>query len=111
MIETTRTFASTDRYIYDFEILTYGKGWAQVDTKQDASYFGTWTNPTTLEIFTYCEGDITRTKCETAEEYKAELSRVVDWNKEAGYWLGIDPGFSPEMRERFVGLGLESLLH
>jgi hypothetical protein len=36
---------------------------------------------------------------------------MADWNKQAGYWLGIDPGFEPEMKQRFEKLGLADLLH
>lgn len=100
-----------DRYPFDCKICTYEKGWAQVDTRQDASYYGTWTNPERREIFNYCEGDTYLTKCDTDEEYVKAVSEMVEWNKKSGYWLGIDPGFNPEMREKFVSLGLEELLH
>ena len=45
-MKITREFCPGDRYVYDFGLCTYEKGWAQVDTAQDASYFGTWANPT-----------------------------------------------------------------
>jgi hypothetical protein len=104
-------FAPGDRYYYDFRLLTYAKGWAQVDTQQDASYYGTWTNPDERKIFCYCEGDLTLTTCDTEDEYRQEIKRMVDWNKEAGYWKGIDPGLKPEFREKFVKLGLAEYLH
>lgn len=110
-IEKVTQFAPADRYLYDFGACTYAKGWAQVDTKQDASYYGTWTNPEKRQIFCYCEGDTTLTKCDTDEEYRQELFELVEWNRKNGYWKGIDPGLKPEMREKFVGLGLEELLH
>jgi len=34
-METIREFVPADRYIYDFRLCTYSKGWAQIDTKQD----------------------------------------------------------------------------
>lgn len=111
MIEQIREFAPGDRYHYDFVVLTYEKGWAQVDTKQDASYYGTWTNPNKLQIFSYCEGDICLTKCTTEDEYRAEVQRCADWNIENGYWKGIDPGFSESMKARFIELNLGHLLH
>ena len=101
----------SDRYKYDFRRCTYAKGWAQVDTKQDASYYGTWTNPEQREIFNYCEGDLTLTHCDTDTEYCAEVRRCADWNRDAGYWLGIDPGFGAEMKAKFEALGLAELLH
>lgn len=110
-ITITRKFAPADRYLYDFKVCTYANGWAQIDTRQDASYYGTWTNPERREIFSYCEGDTTLTKCETDAEYVQELQNLVEWSQGAGHWLGIDPGFAPEMRAQFTRLGLDSLLH
>jgi hypothetical protein len=111
-IELIRSFTlSSDRYLYDFKMLTYAKGWAQVDTKQDASYYGTWTNPTTREIFNYAEGDICLTKCDTDDDYRQALMETIEWNKQAGYWLGIDPGFRDEMKQRFSALGFSEFLH
>jgi hypothetical protein len=110
-IELVRDFASADRYLYDFKYLTYAKGWAQVDTRQDASYYGTWTNPTTRQIFSYCEGDLCLTKCDTDDDYRKAIAELVEWNKNAGHWLGIDPGFGAEMKERFANLGMTEFLH
>ena len=50
-MKITREFGPGDRYVYDFGLCSYENGWAQVDTAQDASYFGTWANPTRLMIF------------------------------------------------------------
>lgn len=110
-IKLTREFAPADRYRYDFKYCTYANGWAQVDTRQDASYFGTWTNPYTLKIFNYCEGDTCLTECETADDYRQAIGEMHTWNKDAGYWLGIDPGLNDAMKARFAELGLTELLH
>jgi hypothetical protein len=102
----------SDRYKYDFGVLSYQKGWAQIDTKQDASYYGTWTNPELRQIFSYCEGDTCLTKCDTDADYVEAIRDCADWNKTAGYWIGIDPGFDNSgMKERFENLGLTELLH
>lgn len=105
-----------DRYKYDMNFCSASKGWAQVDTKQDASYYGTWANPITLEIFNYCEGDITHTKCDDETDFIVEMRKTVDWNKEAGYWLGIDPGWPDremtiKISEAFTRMGFADLLH
>ena len=42
-MKIAREFCPGDRYTYDFGLCSFEKGWAQVDTAQDASYFGTWT--------------------------------------------------------------------
>jgi hypothetical protein len=55
-IERFNEFCPGNRYLYDFRVCTYEKGWAQIDTRQDAAYYGSWTNPVRREIFTYCEG-------------------------------------------------------
>ena len=107
----------SDRYKYDFGSMTYGKGWAQIDTTQDASYYGTWTNPDRRELFNYCEGDTTLTQCDTDDDYARAVRECADWNKERNYWRGIDPGFTGEgrlgdgMAEKFRALGLGDLLH
>ena len=67
-MKVTREFCPGDRYTYDFGSCCYEKGWAQVDTAQDASYFGTWANPTRLMIFSYCEGDTTLREAGSPEE-------------------------------------------
>jgi len=106
-----------DRYKYDFGRCSYANGWAQIDTRQDAPYYGTWCNPTTRQIFNYCEGDVYLTECADDEAFAAMVRETADWNKERGYWLGIDPGFDGPgrpgdgMRERFIALGLADLLH
>jgi len=111
-MKITREFAPADRYLYDFGLCSYEKGWAQVDTAQDASYFGTWANPTRLMIFSYCEGDTTLKEAASPEEFAAELWEIDAWNRAHGYGpVRIDPGFDPVMRAAFEGLGLADILH
>src|SRR5258708_5850743 len=104
------------RYKYDFKICSASKGWAQVDTKQDASYYGTWANPITFEIFNYCEGDTCHTMCDDEADFIVEMNKTVEWNKEAGYWLGVDPGWPDrpmtiKISEAFTRMGFADLLH
>jgi hypothetical protein len=102
-----------DRYYFDFGKC---KKMAQVDTKQDASYYGHWTDPFTMEIVGYVEGDVTVYTAENEEEYIEEIRKMSDWHKEKGYWYGIDPGW-PEsencerLTAKFNDLGLSDLLH
>ena len=49
-----------ERYHFDFGECSHHLGYAQVDTSQDAPYFGIWTNPTTLTTVSYIEGDVYR---------------------------------------------------
>lgn len=110
-IERFTEFAPADRYIYDFHYCSYKRGWAQIDTRQDAFYYGTWTNPERREIFTYCEGDTTHVRCLTDDEYRQALREVIDWNKASGYWLGIDPDFADAMKQHVIRLGFAEDLH
>ncbi len=112
-MKTTRDFeVDGSRYRYDFGACSYSKGFAQVDTGQDAYYFGTWCNPVTLQIVSYCEGDVTSQQAESVSEFTEELQRIKRWNEENGHaFLGIDPGLGDDMRRRFNELSLTDLLH
>ena len=83
-MKITREFASADRYTYDFGLCSYEYRWAQVDTAQDASYFGTWANPARLMIFSYCEGGTTLKEAASPEEFAAELRQIDGWNRASG---------------------------
>ncbi len=113
-----RDFAPADRYLYDFKVLTTDKGWAQLDSRQDASYYGHWINPATREIFGYCEGDTTLTRCETDADMLSELERMAVWNAEQGYReygngkpIAIDPGFNDSLKAACVAAGIGAYLH
>jgi hypothetical protein len=117
-VTITRDFAPADRYLYDFNVLTIAKGWAQLDTRQDAPYFGTWINPTRREIFCYLEGDTILTKCDSDAELQIQLRITEQWNLNQGYRpfrngkaIGIDPGFSEELKAACVAAGLAEYLH
>lgn len=107
-MEHTRNFVNGDRYLYDNEICSYKKGWAQVDTPQDASYFGTWTNPYSLTVMTFAEGDETFTQCNTQEEYVELIRSMCKFydNK-----MKIDAAADHKLCERFTDLGLNDLIH
>ena len=88
-MKTERSFnPMTDRYAFDFTRCTADKGFAQVDTGQDASYFGTWANPFDFKIVTYCEGDITIETAESADEFRSALLRVKQ------FWTAKPPRFT-----------------
>jgi hypothetical protein len=112
-MKTIRKFnPMTDRYAYDFGKCSLKNGFAQVDTSQDASYFGTWANPETLTVITYCEGDTTIRIAETTEKFVKEIQTIKKWNEDNGHkFLGIDPGLNYELTGKFRVMGLGSLLH
>lgn len=111
-MKITRDFSPADRYLYDFKVLTIAKGWAQIDTGQDAWYFGQWINPDKLMIFCYCEGDCTLTQCDDGAELVAEIARMKAWNDEQGHrFIGIDPGFSEPLKASLQQIGLGGYCH
>ena len=108
-MKTIRDFAPSDRYLYDFGRCSVSNGFAQVDTSQDAHYFGTWANPEKLQVICYCEGDVTVETAETKEEFVQALRRLKDWPYHE--FKGIDPMENKALTERFKDLGLGDLLH
>lgn len=111
-MKTTTEFAPADRYVYDFGLCSTEKGFAQVDTSQDASYYGTWANPFKLMLICYCEGDVTLQTADTPAEFVEALRGLKAWNEENGHrFTGIDPGFKADIATGFKALGLGDLLH
>ena len=51
MSTVTREFVEADRYLYDHLLIP--RGFAQVDTDSDASWYGTWAHPGRRVIFNY----------------------------------------------------------
>ena len=44
-MKTIRDFKPmTDRYSFDVGACSYANGFAQIDTRQDAAHFGSWTS-------------------------------------------------------------------
>lgn len=108
----TREFAPADRYKYDFGLCSIKNGWAQIDTRQDASYFGQWVNPAKRQVFCYCEGDISLVRLDTDAELVAELALIRDFhNEDHGGFLGIDSGFSEPLKQACVNAGLDDFFH
>lgn len=111
-MKIVRSFRPADRYVYDFGLCSTKNGFAQFDTGQDASYYGTWANPHKLAIVCYCEGDVTATMCDNVAEFVSEMNKLKEWNEESGNgFKGIDPGFNEELKAAFVEMGLGGLLH
>lgn len=112
-MKTKRFFnGMTDRYSFDGGLCSARNGFAQVDTKQDASYYGNWANPFTRTTVSYAEGDITIIECDDDAEFVQKVRNDAAWHDQAGYGpMRIDPMGNESIREHFVSLGLEDLLH
>jgi peptidoglycan/xylan/chitin deacetylase (PgdA/CDA1 family) len=100
-----------DRYRYDFHLCRAVDGWAQLDTRQDASYHGIWINPVSLKLFSYVEGDTTLTECESEAEFITAARICFEWHKEHGYFIGVDAMEAGGAKQAFVRMGLGEYLH
>ena len=104
----TPVWAHVNRHTFDFGL---DRGWAQLDTEQDAPYYGGWTNPTERAILTYVEGDIEYRSFPNEEEYAAALREWVDWAKGARCFSGIDGMCRPKLIDHLKRLGFADALH
>ena len=101
-----------ERYAFDFGKCSYANGYAQVDTSQDAPYYGIWTNPTELTILSYCEGDVTTETAENVAEYVIAIQKLKAWHEDNGIrFIGIDALADNDLKARFTEIGLADLLH
>lgn len=99
------------RYAFDTGLPAH---YAQLDTTEDASYYGNWASPVDLTLISYAEGDITKTVCSSAEEFALEIQRFIDFCSRVGYgFAGIDPGWlhSEERIGPWKAVGLAHLIH
>lgn len=100
-----------DRYQFDFGECSYAQGFCQIDTTQDASYYGNWINLTSRKAVVYAEGDISRIIFDGDKEMVDWLNRFKD-HTDLGF-KHIDPGLN-EMYEQTIEhckrLGIERLL-
>ena len=99
--------AEGDRYQFDWGLC---RDFAQVNTSEDAAWYGIWACPQRLIVFTFAEGDCVTVECDTATEFCAELERVRCFADRQGRFLGVDPGSDPAKAEQWRTLGLGDLL-
>lgn len=113
MIKTTSKYVGdtvADRYFYDFGLCSSTGDWAQMDTAQDAPWFGQWANPFDRQIIIYAEGDRTLIECGTDAEFTAKLDEIAGFHHNNDEWKGIDT-WSVRIRERFVAASARHLVH
>ena len=104
MKQTSEFFIEADRYLFDSKL---AKSYAQIDTDQDAWYFGMWACPIHKTVITYAEGDLSKTICDTDAEFIAEMQRISQWPS----FKGVDIGWTTDFKRAWEDLGLASLLH
>ena len=120
-VTKTRTHSENcDRYAFDYQHCQLSKGWAQLDTREDASYFGNWAHPEKLQIVSFAEGDVCVVSCESSDEFRAEIESMAVFyigrdctDKDGKRQLGtfrIDAGMSPAAEASWSSHGLKQYL-
>ena len=94
------------RYALDFGKCSTENNYAQVDTDQDASYYGTWINPFIHQIISYVEEEIIIKTFKTNEEFFNEIEEMKNFGL-----TGIDPGFNKKLKEELISIGLKKFLY
>lgn len=101
-----------ERYDIDWNLCNKQLKYAQIDSSQDASYYGNWCSPGALTLIHFAEGDITIKKADTKEEFTTAIKNFVKWNNDAGYGpTHIDPGPHKDIAQALLDLGLGTLFH
>ncbi len=98
-----------DRYQFDFKLCTARKGFAQMDTRQDAWYYGNWSSPRKRQLVSYAEGDVEIRTYDTDVDFVIAVRDFVAWAGEG--FKGIDTMCNKELTAEFIALGLGGLLH
>ena len=101
----------SSRYKFDFVLCAANKGWAQIDTGSDASYYGIWANPFELKILSYVEGDIIINSAESNDEFVEKIHSIAEWHRAHDEFRGIDCGCDDKIEQSFISLGLFDLFH
>tara|TARA_R100000654_G_scaffold20441_9_gene41236 strand:+ start:285 stop:626 length:342 start_codon:yes stop_codon:yes gene_type:complete len=109
--KTTDFIVCGDRYQFDFNLCSVSKGFSQVDTEQDASYYGKWANPSEFKLVSYVEGDVTIQTAPNKEEFIDLMRSTAKWHKDRDDELKIDPMLDDKQEQAWKDLGLADLLH
>ncbi len=103
--------AGMNRYAFDFEHCRCNDGWAQLDTDQDAEWFGNWAHPERLHIVSFVEGDIAVTKCADSDEFRTEIERIAVFHiDKMNGRFSIDAGGDRKREREWNGHGLKCYL-
>jgi hypothetical protein len=112
MPKIKRSYLPADRYYFDRGECSIKNQFAQLNTWQDASYYGQWVNPFKRIFVSYIEGTITRIYCYTDKEFIEELELINQFEKENGNNnLKIDCLRNNDLINKFKELKLEYYLH
>lgn len=98
------------RYDYD-EKRTAANGWVQIDTCQDAPYFGIWAHAANRRIATFCEGDLMVEICDDDADFQKSLQACLAFYDRDGRPTKIDAAFSEPVAAPYHALGFSDRIH
>jgi len=111
MRKVTRSFIPIDRYHFDNK-LKVSDGWVQVDTSNDAHYFGVWANPFLKKVISYIEGDIVEVEGGTDEEFINEINEM---NSFYDGGIKLDCGWGDvdtlKIQDKLKSINLQDFIH
>jgi hypothetical protein len=107
MATRKKEFVGGERYNFDFNQCANSEGWAQVDTGDDASYFGNWINLERLQLVSFMEGDVVTITAKDKEEFVAEFIKLDECLDD----VKIDPGFNEKLESDLKEVGLGAYIH
>ena len=87
--QTRQIFLSGERYLFDARLDLSDGAWAQLDTEDDASYFGIWVNKTARRILLFAEGDLSFTQCADAASYDAQMAAICSFHEASPSFVAI----------------------
>jgi hypothetical protein len=106
-MEITRAFIQDDnRYTYDRGICSVDNGYAQVDTGQEAWYYGLWANASTFTIVCFAEGDLTTEQYAEAKEFEEAFKAMAERHHQFGWTCNIDTMLSDQIKDAFEAVNL-----
>lgn len=76
----------------------------QIDTWQDAPYFGIWADPVNLKITKFVESEVYRSEYDTEEEFTEKVEEILSFHRQDGGHAAID-GYGNRDDWRRLGFG------
>jgi hypothetical protein len=81
-----------DRYHFDFsECNPAQTDFCQIDTWQDASYYGIWANPVELRIVKFIESEVYRDEFDSEAAFTKAVRSTLEHNRRGEGHASIDP--------------------
>ena len=99
-------YVGGNRYRYDFRLCRYSDGWLQIDSYQDASYYGHWLHLSQRIFIGFAEGDEYVITFDSVDEMCTYVRDWIEYERDLGYIAWID---EYHQMEELKAIGLDDL--